>query len=508
QSAACAAAQAAVAAAAAAVGRCRDEVRRLGGMDSRLRCRHTADLVRRHEELERTASRREEILRSIESIETRVREAKARHDLEGRLAEYDEARAALEAQRGSGWQALAGQVSVETLTATLEDHASGVLQRAQESFAAITRGRYRLLAEAADGGAVLRARDGESGRLHDLDELSSGTRLQLLLAARLAFLAEREGEGPMLPLILDEVLGNSDDERAGTIMDIVIAAARQGRQVICFTAQSDELGKWQGRLQAAGVPWARHWLPAGVAAPPAVPVAAPAWAPEPVPVPRPGEGAADYAKRLRVPPLDPFETLPGSIHLAWIVDDPGQLHALLAAGYRTWGALSLLLSLESGAAALRAGAPALTDLDRDRLTARAEMLQHLLALLRQGRRRRVSRAELRASGTVSARFLPEVEALLEASGGDGRELLRRLGEGAVRGFRRRQFDALEAWLDEHGCRDDRPTLSLDGLRAHLHARAAGYLVDGRLRLADVDNLVAQAAGCLAGLEADAPRGTE
>ena len=64
-----------------------------------------------------------------------------------------------------------------------------------------------------DTGSKPLALDNEEQRERTLDELSSGTRLQLLLAVRVAFVEQQE-RGPMLPLILDETLGNSDEHRA------------------------------------------------------------------------------------------------------------------------------------------------------------------------------------------------------------------------------------------------------------------------------------------------------
>src|SRR5690606_37194719 len=81
-----------------------------------------------------------------------------------------------------------------------------------------------------------------------LEELSSGTRVQLLLAVRVAFVEQQE-QGVMLPLLLDEVLGNSDDERARAIMAAAVELAREGRQVFYFTAQADEVVRW-GALAA------------------------------------------------------------------------------------------------------------------------------------------------------------------------------------------------------------------------------------------------------------------
>jgi len=474
-------------AAAAAVERCRDDAQRARARGSALQSLRTPQLALRQGELERSAARREQLVREIESTETLVREAKRRHDLEQRLAERDEAMLELARDRDAGWRAIAGQCCADLVASRLELQASGVLHRAQELFAAITRGRYRLLADEVSGGAVFRARDAETEQVHDLASLSSGTRLQLLLAARLAFIAEKEGDGPMLPLVLDEVLGNSDDERAGTIIDAVLAAARAGRQVLCLTAQADEVGKWQSRLKSAGVPFSICWLPQGAATPPAVdlaPVPAPA-----VPAPQDGEPMLDYARRLGVPALDPFDHEAGSLHLWYLVDEPRVLHALLQAGYRTWGPLSLLFRQDGVAAGLLHAIPGLAGLDPKRLAARAEMVMLVLALVRVGNGRPLGRAGLAASGAVSDRYAEEVGQLLDTCRGEARELLQRLEAGTVRGFRRRSVDELAQWLAEHGYTDARAPLSVDEIRARLHAQAAPHLAVGVLTMDDVRALL-------------------
>ena len=127
-----------------------------------------------------------------------------------------------------------------------EDEQPRVLRRARELFTRITHGRYELSVHEADP-PEFRAKDTAQNRGLALDELSSGTRLQLLLAARVAFVEQQE-QAVRVPLILDETLGNSDDRRAGEIIDAVIEICRQGRQVFYFTAQHDEVGKWRKLL--------------------------------------------------------------------------------------------------------------------------------------------------------------------------------------------------------------------------------------------------------------------
>src|SRR5690606_25685238 len=79
-----------------------------------------------------------------------------------------------------------------------------------------------------------------------------GTRVQLLLAVRVAFVETQE-QGARLPLVFDEVLANSDDDRAQAAIEAVMALARAGRQVFYLTAQWDEVSRWQRALDGAGL---------------------------------------------------------------------------------------------------------------------------------------------------------------------------------------------------------------------------------------------------------------
>jgi len=55
--------------------------------------------------------------------------------------------------------------------------------------------------------------------------------------------------GFQLPLLMDEILGKSNDARAQTIIESVIELCKDGRQIFYFTAQHDEVGKWITMLE-------------------------------------------------------------------------------------------------------------------------------------------------------------------------------------------------------------------------------------------------------------------
>ena len=93
-------------------------------------------------------------------------------------------------------------------------------------------------------GAVINGRDfgntteGESGRVHGikwLDINGNGTREQLFLAVRLALIRDFAERGIELPLVLDDVVVNFDEERTAAAARVLRDFADEGLQVLVFT---------------------------------------------------------------------------------------------------------------------------------------------------------------------------------------------------------------------------------------------------------------------------------
>ena len=66
------------------------------------------------------------------------------------------------------------------------------------------------------------------------EPLSTGTRDQVFLALRLAVVDHMDRAGARLPLLLDEVLVNWDEERRARALDLLTDVAME-RQVVLFT---------------------------------------------------------------------------------------------------------------------------------------------------------------------------------------------------------------------------------------------------------------------------------
>jgi len=116
-----------------------------------------------------------------------------------------------------------------------------VLKHASTWLEKITANRYQLRVDKHD----FIAYDTVQKMNLSLDEISDGTRVQLLFAVRMGFITVQELSSDIrLPIFMDELLANSDDERALTIIHAVKEIASE-RQVFYFTAQADEVEKFK-----------------------------------------------------------------------------------------------------------------------------------------------------------------------------------------------------------------------------------------------------------------------
>jgi len=480
-----------------------------------LLARDLAELERELEEARERAGELEGLIAGITEIETRVRAAREGHDLEVALARRDGAISELAAAREGDYTAVAGWI----LTEHLRREAQGgslppVLAQARELFSAITRERYELRVRpgiggsgtggtspgwASTGGAGegphFEALDRQLDRVQTLDELSTGTRLQLLVSARMAFVEHQE-RGAALPLILDEALAVADPERAEALIEAVAEIARRGRQVICLTAQPEEVSRWEGVLAAMaarGRAVDHRRIDLGEATRQALGAARPLPPPPPPrpPVPAPaGRNHREYGELLGVPAIDPWARGPGGeigiggVHLWHLVPEPEALHTLLAAGFELWGPARALL--ERGAA--EGVVPGGTSLLR-RAAAQARALESALGEWRIGRGRPVERGDLTASGAVSDTFIDAVSELTERLGGDGEALLRALAKKEVKGFLTAKREELERYLAAEGHLDPASPLPREEVRLAVLGAAAADLEAGLLTVSDIDRLL-------------------
>lgn len=425
----------------------------------------------------------DELQKRVIALRTNVERAMRGHEIEDAIAEVERTEGALRAVRDrDGRSALAAALVSYVERVSRNQQRPEVFHRASALFTSITRGRYELRLEEGDLPAF-RAFDTQRERLQPLDELSSATRVQLLIAVRVAFVEVQEG-GVRLPLLLDETLGNSDDDRASAIMEAIAALAAEGRQIFYFTAQVDEVRKWRSllasRTDIEGKVFdlgeirrlSRRVDPAllQILAEP------PPRLPDPL---RMTHGA--YGELLDVPAIDPLAPL-GSLHLWYLVEEPRALYQLLTdAGAQDWGGLRSFIDLAGDRVVL----PPVVR----RIEALAAAADAALVRLRVGVTRKVDRYALVSSRCISEKFFEPVMDLCRALDGDARALIAALDDRLVPRFLERNIGTLREYFEENGYLDERTPLPSNRIRQEVLEECAGSIKMGVLRVAEIDRLL-------------------
>ena len=216
-----------------ASSRSEEELRtRLAGRDAfaldseRDRCR--ADIELREQEQSSARQAEEQARLALETIDTSDRAAIAREAMESAAARY---RSAI---RPWARLKLAHALLQESLNRFRERAQAPMVASASSYFSLMTGGAYeRLVTDESDDRPALCAQRAGGSRI-GIEEMSEGTADQLYLALRLAALELRRSSHPQMPLILDDALVTSDDERAANILQALARFAEHG-QVMIFT---------------------------------------------------------------------------------------------------------------------------------------------------------------------------------------------------------------------------------------------------------------------------------
>jgi uncharacterized protein YhaN len=441
-----------------------EELEKLPRYESALKEQDVQDLKAERREAEETAENYEEIQSQITEIETKIDEAKTDNTVETAITEKERALDTLEEQLDEDYAAMVGDVLVDHVQeTTLEASRPAVFKRAREILATITKGRYRL--DLDEDETTFRAFDTAKQKGFALDELSSGTRVQVLLAVRIAFVEQQE-QGMKLPLLLDETLANTDDLRAEVIIESMIELARDGRQVFYFTAQGDEVAKWLDALEDAETIDHRVTDLADVrnlnrTVP--IPDVDDAIALTPDPPSPDGHDHTSYGEALDVDPFNPHQGV-GATHLWYVVEDVELLHRLLELGIERWGQLNNLLERGSGNIVTK-------DTERlDPVRRNAAALDEFVTAWKIGRGEPIDRQVLESSSAVSSTFIDEVTELAESVDGDAEKIIDELQDGQVDRFRTDKMDELEKYFKEHGYIESSDSLDEEQIRIRVVER--------------------------------------
>ncbi len=456
----------------------------LPGFEPGLAAETAPALEQAKREAQEIAAQYEDLLQEKSEIETTIKQAKQAHAVEDALADKQRALDALEAQLEKDYAAMVGDALANRVgEATTEASRPKVFEHASHILEQITNERYKLDLE--PDGTSFRAYDTIKGEGFAFDALSSATRLQVLLAVRIAFVEHHE-EGTKLPLLLDETLANTDDRKARTIIRSAIRLAEDGRQVFYFTAQGDEVAKWLAELEGHEVDHAvidlaqLQDLDDHVR----IPSLAEVSVHTPTPPDPEGHDHASYGEALGVEPFNPRQG-PGAAHVWYVVEDVDVLHHLLTLGIERWGQLETLME-RGGGELVSHDANTLEQLHCQGLA-----LSAFVRAWRQGRGDLVDRQALETSGAVSDTFIDELTQLAEGCNGDAGEIIQALRAGKVDRFRTGKMDELEAFFEETGYIDPAEPLPPEQIRLRMMQRLVSSEGGREDMAAAVDGLLAR-----------------
>lgn len=140
----------------------------------------------------------------------------------------------------------AGFHVMETLEeAVRRENTPQVIHGLERWLARFTGGRYHQ-PEVRDGQLVITDRQSKKGECLSR-QLSTGTRVHLAVAVRLAVIETTEQQGIRFPLFLDDILAVSDPEARQALLGAV-QELQSERQVFLLTSRPEDLGTLQGKL--------------------------------------------------------------------------------------------------------------------------------------------------------------------------------------------------------------------------------------------------------------------
>lgn len=391
--------------------------------------------------------RLDEIIEEIGKLKKEIESGKQRRRIEEATRERDEALEDLATDRNSTCSSMVLNLLGEHLRSTVEKNSSNVLEKARRHLAKFTNGEFLLeFRESAKGDADFFARDTSRNAVRGLTELSDGTKAQLLMAVRTAFLEEKEGADAKLPLVMDETLANSDEKRSTAIIEAAYEVCAAGRQIFYLTARHSEVQKWLEVARDKGIAAPavidleeRRRLRAeeifGKAEIPARPA-----------VPTPGTMSRnDYARTLGVPAIDRFTAEPGSLHLVYLTDDLDFIHRQLSRGISTWGQLD----------ALSDSVPEQSTETIEQVRASARAFSTALELWRRGRGRELTPADIQTGFAGNDGFtkpqIQDADNLVKRCSGDAKLFIQTADETkAIKRLTDEKRDALKQWLKDGG----------------------------------------------------------
>jgi energy-coupling factor transporter ATP-binding protein EcfA2 len=312
-------------------------------------------------------------------------------------------------------------------------HASSWLER-------ITSNRYQLRANRDEFFAY----DTVLKENLSLEQLSDGTRVQLLFAIRMGFISVQEMSTDLrMPIFMDELLANSDEEKALKIISAIREIARN-RQVFYFTAQADEVEKFRQHAKDvfSDISLANLFKVSQVLQNPLIQHL------HVLPdIPKPKEDYYEYGKTLEVSAQSLWDEIE-ELHSWYLFNDSDLLFQDLTEGRVRIGQLNS---------------------SDEQIAIRIDLLRDAQALARIGRCRSLSISDLANAPiglNTKAQYWRDIKHVLEKQHGSGDALKVALHNGSIQRVNKKKQEILD-WMVENGFLSEENKMSIDQILGSL-----------------------------------------
>jgi len=358
------------------------------------------------------------------------------------LTKADEIQQKLIDDREAAFHGIIGRTLVDWLAEeSTSDRTSDVFVEASLMLDKITQGQLTLGVSQSGQEEFFVIAPGNERR--ELDQLSVGERVQVLLSIRMAFLSH--SELAVLPLVLDETLGTSDDERAHDIINSVLELASLGRQVFYFTAQMDEVAKWKflmDKYPALDSRFIDLDVQLDNAIVKEIPPADAFSLATTIDMPQ-DCSHQEFGEHLGVrrPILFPYN--PSDLHLWYFIEDIELLYACVQVRVMTWGSLQQVVKHNV------ANLTFISQKQFATLQARAVAVTTAVAQWSVGRAAPITRVDLQRSGVVTNTFLERIWEVATSVECCGASLIIELrGDSRPKQWSEAKTDKLEEYLHQ------------------------------------------------------------
>lgn len=451
-----------------------------------------ADDAELHQQIAEARDQAEQLEKHLDertSIRTRLDEAGADRQLEKALANRHSTLAALEDEYRKTQHAHCAQFLLDSVEAEYKrEHEPSVLRQARERFQRFTHFAFDI--ELGEDGSI-GAHDLQQNASRTLEQLSTGTRMQLLLATRLGWAVHLEQGQPGLPLFLDEALTTSDEHRFAQIIEnLEQIVEHEDRQLFYLSARQQDIALWQHLSGTCPHHIDLAHLRSGAAHTEPLDIPEAPGNLNDLPSPQ-GMDAVQYAHAIGLGKFNPRDPATGLPLLHVLHDDLPLLYHLME-DWRIFSLAQLETLLHSPAAAQAIGQLQ----QRQKLLQRCRAARVWIDAWQLGRGTPVDRDALERSGAISENFIEEVSDLATQLNGDGQAIVTALLDGQVHRFRRNRAEDLHNWLLEQGYIDHREPLGADDRQ-----RAVLMQVADEQSVQDVRQLIAWLESAGAGTHA-------